>query len=60
MASDSPPAPTTAQAERIEAALSALERSLDRLEPGAPPALIAEALAEPVRVFGAAVREGVR
>lgn len=60
MASDSPSAPRQAAAERIRAVLDALEKRLDRLEPGVSPELVIEALAEPVRALGAAVREGVR
>lgn len=60
MASDSPSAPRQAAAERIGAVLDALEKRLDRLEPGVSAELVIEALTEPVRALGAAVREGVR
>lgn len=48
------------QAEHLGRALDALEAALDALEPGAAPAVVAEALREPVAAFAAAAKEGAR
>jgi hypothetical protein len=62
MASDSPSEPhdAAAQAQRLAAALDAIEAELERLEPGAPPAVVARALAGPIRAFDAAAGEVLR
>jgi hypothetical protein len=58
MASDSRSAP--ADAARLAMALDAIEAALDRLEPGARPDVVANALAEPIRAFDAAAKEALR
>ena len=62
MASDSLPEvrAAAAQARRLAVALDAIEAELDRLELGADPDLVARALAEPIRAFDAAAKEGLR
>lgn len=60
MASDSPPdARTALQARRLAQALDAIEATLDSLELGADPDVVATALAEPVRAFDAAAKEAL-
>ncbi len=62
MASDSPnePRDAAAEAQRLAAALDAIEAELDRLEPGASPSVVARALAGPVKAFDAAAGEVLR
>jgi methionine aminopeptidase len=47
------------QAAALNAALDAIEASLDALSPGARPDEIARALAEPVRAFDAVAKEAL-
>jgi hypothetical protein len=48
-----------AQAERLAAALDAIEAALDALNPGADPDDVAKVLAGPVRAFDAAAKEAL-
>jgi hypothetical protein len=46
-------------ARRLALALDAIEATLDRLELGADPEVVAKALEEPIRAFDAAAREAL-
>jgi hypothetical protein len=48
------------KARQLGAALDVLEAELARLELGAAPAVVARALAEPIRAFDAAATEALR
>jgi hypothetical protein len=60
MVSDSPTKAVADQARRLAAALDTIEARLDALKLGADPDEVAAALADPVRAFDAAAREGLR
>lgn len=60
MASESPSEARAAlQARRLALALDAIEATLDGLELGADPDVVAKALEEPIRAFDAAAREAL-
>jgi hypothetical protein len=48
------------KARQLGAALDVIEAELSRLEVGARPAIVARALAEPIRAFDVAAKEALR